>query len=527
MDLTDRLSKSRVQKGLRCPLQLYLSVHNYDLGSQPTPEQQKRFDVGNLVGSLAQDRFPGGILIEEDHFHHREAVQTTLEAMQAGVSAIFEAAFTYDNVKVRVDVLRRLENDGWELIEVKSTGGYDQDKHLSDAGIQLYVLRGCGVDVQQVSLMHLNRNYVYPGGMHDPNEILASTNITQETNQWIVDAPELVAAMMETLALPSAPNPPASVDCEKPYGCEFFEYCSEGAPEHPISELCGRSSRLYAELVAQGVNAVQDVPGELIADLPRAKQLHHRSVLERKLLVEPAILKRLDDLRFPLYFVDFETLMPGLPFFIGTSPYQIVRVQWSVHVLHEDGVLEHHEWLASSADQNPDAEFMRTLLEVLGDDGTFIHYSPYERTQLVDIATRIPEFAQPLVDRISGFLGKLEEKAARLGTRIDVRPSTGGMQDFDLGARVVKDGCFHPDMHSGWSIKGAIKAMAPDLPPYESLAVSNGDAAMNATEEMLASETPEERAVELSEALLEYCRQDTLAMVEIYRTLKALRDTEA
>jgi hypothetical protein len=107
-NLKDRLSKSRYMEGLRCPLAVYLSVHNYELRCQPTPEQQARFDAGNRVGELARDRFPGGLLIEQDHLHHREAIEATLQALTAGAPAIFEAAFKHDNVKIRADVLRRL-----------------------------------------------------------------------------------------------------------------------------------------------------------------------------------------------------------------------------------------------------------------------------------------------------------------------------------------------------------------------------------------------------------------------------------
>jgi hypothetical protein len=237
------------------------------------------------------------------------------------------------------------------------------------------------------------------------------------------------------------------------------------------------------------------------------------------------VLARLGDLGFPLHFADFETLNPALPLFVGTRPFQVVRVQWSVHTLHADGRLEHAEWLTDDLSTSPDPEFMRTLLEALGDQGTFVHYSPYERTQLVDIAWRHPEFRQPLADRIPRFRDKLIEKLTREGeSYAKLRPAAaGGLADFDLGARVVREGCIHPTLPAGrYSIKTAIKLLARDLPPYEGLAVSNGDQAMAATAEMLSPHTSADRSARLRADLLEYCAQDTLSMVEIYRTLVAL-----
>jgi len=482
MDLTDRLSKSRYVKGLRCELELYMAVHHFELGSPPSPEAKARMDTGTRIHEIAHGRFPGGVLIADDHFHFAEALQHTQEAIASGAGTLFEAAFAFDDVKIRVDVLRRLSGGGWELIEVKSTKSYQEVKHLYDAAVQLHVLLGSGIDVRQVTLLHLNGDYVYPGGgAYDPQELFAATGITTEAFDYIEQVPLEIAAMMAMLAQTEQPQAPEGVNCKKPYECEFYDWCHADEVEPDLSQ-----------------------PVEFV----------------------PAILKRLDELRYPLCFADFETLNPGLPVFPGTSPYQVTRVQWSLHTLQEDGTLEHAEWLLSSADEIPDREFMATLLDALPAEGTFIHYAPYERTQMIDIACRYPEFRQPLIDLIPGFHDKLVEKMAERGlSHADLHPRhEGGLLAFDLGTRIVKDGCLHPVFgpdSKKWTIKLAISVLARDLPPYASLAVGNGDQAMIATAEMLDPATTTERAAEISAALLEYCCQDTMSMVMMYQTLLA------
>ena len=482
MQLADRLSKSRYVKGLRCSRALYLAVHHYDLASAPTPAQQARFDVGHQVGELAQQRYPGGILITEDHFHHREAVESTRRAIDAGATAIFEAAFVHDNVKIRADVLRRIEDGSgsWELIEVKSTGRYDPAKHLPDVGVQLHVLLGSGIDVRRVSLMHLDKAYVYPGGEYDPHALLTATDVTSEAFDYIADVPLHLAEMMAVLALPDVPEAPADVSCEKPYACEFHAWCTRDVP-------------------------APNLEGDLVTD--------------------PAVMRRLDELPFPLYFVDFETINPGLPLFPGTSPFQVAKVQWSVHILHADDRLEHAEYLARSASTDPGPEFIGALLDALSTHGTFVHYSHYERTHLIDIAVRHPAWRQPLIDRIPGFFDTLTRKLADNGISYAGlhRPQKGGLVAFDLGMRIVRDGCSHPIFGPrGWSIKDAVRVITPDLPAYDGLAVRDGEEAMSATVEMLSPETPPDRAEQIRRDLLEYCKLDTYAMVEIYRRLAAL-----
>lgn len=366
---------------------------------------------------------------------------------------------------------------------MKSAGGCDQAKHLPDAAVQLYVLLGSGVDVRRVSLMHLNKTYVYPGGgWYDPKRVLAPTDITAEAFDYIERVPAHTAEMMRLLAQPEPPEAPAGINCKAPYECEFLAWCTRDVIQPDLSG-----------------------PVETV----------------------PAVLGRLDGLPFPLYFVDFETLNPGLPVFAGTRPFQIAKVQWSIHALQADGSLEHAEWLTDDASGDPSSEFMRTLLEALGTEGTFVHYSPYERTQLVDIAKTHAQWRQPLIDRIPGFYEALTEKLATCGiSYADLRrPDTGGLVAFDLGARVVKDGCLHPVFgpdNKGWSIKAAIKVLAPDLPPYASLAIGNGGQAMTATQQMLDPATAPELAAAIRADLLTYCEQDTMSMVEIYRTLRAI-----
>ena len=70
--------------------------------------------MGHEVGRMATRLYPEGILIEEDHLHHEEAVQSTLTAMEnPDIRAIYEAGFVHDGV--RVNVLERLGDGKWSL----------------------------------------------------------------------------------------------------------------------------------------------------------------------------------------------------------------------------------------------------------------------------------------------------------------------------------------------------------------------------------------------------------------------------
>ena len=97
--------------------------------------------LGNvLLGlELRSSRFPrnaGGAL--HDHEHVPEALEETRQVIDAGTApALFEAAFEHEHVFVRPDVLERLPDGGWRLVEVKSTTKL-KDVLVQDVAVQLW-----------------------------------------------------------------------------------------------------------------------------------------------------------------------------------------------------------------------------------------------------------------------------------------------------------------------------------------------------------------------------------------------------
>ena len=109
-----QLSKSRFLGGLQCLKRLFLECYHRYLADVVGSGQQGLFDSGTAVGELARQRFPNGLLILEDHLHHSDAVQSTARAIADNtVPAIFEAAFTLEGIRIRVDVLKRTGADAY------------------------------------------------------------------------------------------------------------------------------------------------------------------------------------------------------------------------------------------------------------------------------------------------------------------------------------------------------------------------------------------------------------------------------
>lgn len=130
--------------GLQCHKQLWLNVKHPQQAIALIPSQQRLIDQGEKVGQYARQQFPHGQLIEGSGI---EAIQATQAAITAGATCLFEAAFSFDSLLIRCDILRKTSAGSWELIEVKSSSKV-KDEHPWDVALQKYVLIGTGVSIR-------------------------------------------------------------------------------------------------------------------------------------------------------------------------------------------------------------------------------------------------------------------------------------------------------------------------------------------------------------------------------------------
>ena len=175
---TPTLSKTRFQDGLQCLKRLWLDRHRRGLAAPPDAATQARFRSGHRVGELARDRWPGGVLVKQSPARHEAAAAYTRELLaDHRVPAIYEAAFSFNGVRIRADILVRTP-DGFDLVEVKSSSRLKREHH-TDVAVQLWVIQGCGVRVRRAGLLHLNRDYVWSGGDYDVEKLFARDDITE------------------------------------------------------------------------------------------------------------------------------------------------------------------------------------------------------------------------------------------------------------------------------------------------------------------------------------------------------------
>jgi len=486
-----QLSKTRFLAGLQCHKRLYLECFHRDLADPVDVSQQAIFDAGTRVGELARDLYRSGVLVDYDHFHHDEAVASTeAHLYDPSIPAVYEAGFQFGDIRTRVDLITRVGNDQFDMIEVKSTTRV-KEEHLPDVAIQIYVLEGSGIALRRACLAHLNKDYVYPGGHYDLNQLFCEDDITEEAHEFRSDIPSALEAMRLALRGLEPPEVKASRHCSQPFTCPFYGYCHLDEPEHHVSQLPRASQKLLLLLEEAGIDDIHNIPAGF-SELNELQRRVRDCVVSNRVYIDQDLADTLAELEPPIHFLDFETFNPALPLYVGTRPYQVIPFQWSDHVMDSDGNLRHDAFLHEGFD-DPRDPFARSLLKTLGTSGSIVVYSSFE-------ATRIRELADALPNLSGELLALLDERI------IDLLP-------------LLRKHCYHPGFHGSFSLKSVLPALVPGF-GYGDLEITDGSQASVVYAEMIHADTPSDRRELLKVGLLSYCKRDTEGLVRLLEVLR-------
>ena len=241
-----------------------------------------------------------------------------------------------------------------------------------------------------------------------------------------------------------------------------------------------------------GVESISDIPDDF--ELTEMQRRAATCVQTGRLWFDGDGLKReLAKLEHPIWFMDFETINPAVTRFSNMRPYDHIPFQWSVHAQRQPGAKpEHYEFLAKQR-TDPRRDFITSLCDALGEGGSVVAYNAgFEAGRLSELATWLPEFAE----RINSIQARL----------------------WDL-LTVIRHHVYHPAFAGPYSLKAVLPALVPEM-TYEGMEVADGTDAGLAWESLLRGGLDQVERERLRKALLDYCRQDTLALVKVLEKLK-------
>ncbi len=482
------LSKSTYIRGLQCEKSMYLNKYHPELRDEIPASRERVFKTGHEVGALAQQLFPGGVDCGfEVTKNGQKSVELTANAIDEGKDVIYEAAFQHEGVLVIADIMTKNDNK-WKVFEVKSSTKV-AEYHINDTAVQYYVMNKCGIEIEDLSIVHINNQYMRQGEI-DVRQLLTIETVKEQVIP-LQDFVEInITKLKEVLAEKNVPEIDIGGHCDSPFECDFKGLCWKHIPEYSVFDL-SRISKKAFELYRNGITELKDIPDEF--PLSTAQAIEKDCFLNNKDYIDRSEIKSfLDGISYPLYFMDFETIQFAVPMFDNSRPYQQIVFQYSMFrkdSRNADAV--HYEFLGDGK-SDPRRVFIENLLRDAGNEGTILVYNAsFEMQRLKEIARDLPEY---------------EEGVNKMLPRI-----------ADLMVPFRNKSYYKPEMRSSYSIKKVLPAINPDY-TYENLEIQEGSAAGMEYLRMSSLQDEEEKS-KIRKNLLEYCKRDTWGMAVILEQL--------
>ena len=506
------LSKSRYTAFCQCPKNLWLKVYKPNEATIDAGVEA-RFAQGNIVGDLAM-----GLLGDFKEAHAEKAdgnldlskmVEQTRQWMDEGMENICEASFICEGGYCAVDILRKTA-DGWAIYEVKSTSfpefnGQEArlEKYAPDIAYQKWILEQCGVNVTDTYLVCLNSDYVRHGAL-DVKQLFVVNDMKEMVENEYLKVQARVSQAMKIINSEQEPDMDISECCMKPYGCAFWEYCKRrhGVPSPSVFDIYGGKGRggftfkKKLDCYHQGLVSFEDLRSTDIG--PIQNMQIEAALTDKEYINTEGIRKFLNKLSFPLYFLDFETMQDAVPQYDGAKVYGQITFQYSLHIKEsETAKYEHRKFLAPSDGSDPRRPLAEQLCKDIPMDVCTLAYNKmFECGRIRELAALYPDLAPYLLNIADHIVDLIDP--------------------FRAGDYYV------PAMGGSFSIKSVLPALFPDEPSlnYHNLdeRCQHGGDAMTIFPR-IKDMAPDE-ADATRQALLNYCKLDTWAMVKVWEKLK-------
>lgn len=490
------LSKSDYMYFLKHPAWLWLK--KYEKNKLPPIDEntQDRFDAGHDFEYYVEKLFPNSLKLGFKDYNYDELLPLTQKALQE-TNTLIQGRFESNNLTCIVDILNKKENGKYDLIEIKSTS-HAKPEHNYDLAFQSLVLKNCGIEIEKYYVYHVNTDYVRKGEI-EPEKITKITEVTEEVLKLEKFTQQQTQKALEILEQKKMPDlSPKYANINKIPGegfrewLEVYKYLNPNLDPYSIYFLSSPSAEQIQELEEKGIFLLSEIPDEMALRDRQLVQIQTTRTNER-IIDKKKIKTFLQKIKYPIYFLDYETFSSIVPAFDGLKPYGDYPFQYSLHILETpDSELKHAEYLHTQ-NTNPMPDLLKKLKEDIGEGGTVITWNMgYEKGCNERMTELYPEY---------------NEFLENLNGRIE-----------DLKIPFSEEWFVDKDFFGSASIKNVLPALIPNM-NHKNLDVSDGLKARRLwTNTILKGESRESRE-EIIKNLIDYCTLDTYAMVVIHKFL--------
>lgn len=413
----------------------------------------------------------------------------------------------------------------------------DEGKYIYDLAVQRYFIEGYlkenKIDKKiNYYLAVLNNEYEYDGYKENGKRIFRTDRFGNDIidfyklNDLTLMYQNRIDMERENLEdyIFNSDNSPCkvSVSCalKKNTECKYKSICFKDVPEKNASFNYKRFVSFKGDgikynkydLINEGYLNLDDIPINWLTS--ENHKIQRDCYDNSKVYVnKDKIRAGLDSLTYPIYHLDFETFPCPIPRFKGEHPYYQSPFEFSLHIEKESGVCDkekdNYVFLAKT-NEDERLELVTELVNriPIKKGGCMLAQNvTFEKARIKELAEMFPEYKEELL--------LIRESGRDLLEIIDNNKELYESLGFDEYS--INTMNYYNNAQSGsFSIKKTLPLFT-NL-SYKDLEVQNGTQAL--IEYANYKNMTDEERTRKQNALIEYCKQDTWAMVEILKGLR-------
>ncbi len=404
---------------------------------------------------------------------------------------ILNSCFLINEFFIKIDLLKK-NSDSFDIYEIKHSVAVKKD-YISGMFFLKYVFELFGFKVRNLFLIQPNENYTLRTEIF-PHDFLKYTNLSSKVEKASKSLTENLNRLM-LLQNSEKPFLNEEFSCKNPKVCKLN--CYSHPSDMDIFDL-REGKELCHDFYKNKIYYLKDIPENSELNENQKIQLHCL-----KTETEHINLFKLNDflnrIKFPIYYLDFETINPSTPIYQNTKPFQHVPFLYSLLIERNiDSEIETY-YFFDDEQSDPRQKVLETLENQINQPGTILCFNDtFEKRCIRESAENFPTF--------KNFYEKIEN-------------------DFlDLSIPFKNFAYYNKDQKGSASLKTILPVLTNFS--HKELPINDGNLAnLEFLKIKTGKITDKNEKEKIKKDLIDYCHLDTYGMYEILKTLRLKAQT--
>nr|WP_039942838.1 DUF2779 domain-containing protein [Leptospira alexanderi] len=479
-----KLTKADFTTGLHCEYLLWLNTYQRRPDFDPFEHKYISPKQKSLLRDLSHSIFPESKNARYSDFDTRKILKSG--------KGVRSACLETDKFSMKAEyILPNKEFSGtFELVVLKVSSSFKK-QHIIEIAFQKFVADESGFPISKCTLLFVNSKFHFQGEIQ-ADSFFVRKDVTDEVMLKEKETIEIARSLYDLLSRKNLPPRFASNLCSHPRNCLYPEICL--TPNVPgdiftLREGKEESVRFYK----QGIFNLKDIQN---TDALTYRQKTQIKTIQTGLtfINQKVFSEFFNRIKYPIYFLDFESINPPIPVYLNSNPFQHVPFLFSLHVIREDLSQEPESfYYIEDGIVDPRKGILEKLQEWILPGGTILCFNDkFERRCLEESAAAFPEF--------KAWVKLIQD-------------------DFvDLAKPFWEYDYYHPDQKGSTSLKTILPVITGQS--YKDLGIKSGQMANSEFLRVKTEPITKSKKLEIEKNLIEYCKLDTYAMVLILRKIK-------